>query len=164
MELTPNLLRETFGKFATGVTVMSLSDGEGRALGVTANSFTSVSLEPPLILWCLRCEASIHPLFMENERFAVNILAADSKILSDRQASKHNHVLPEGTYHLAASGVPVLGGAMASLSCRTIRRDAGGDHTIFLAKVEHIQTGQGGDPLLFFGGQYHALAGSGPEV
>ncbi len=158
MTLTENQLRQAFGQFATGVTVMSVADEQGRAHGVTANSFTSVSLQPPLILWCLRIEASIHPLFMDHERFAVNFLARHNRALSDRQAMKENQHLPEGAFDAGPSGVPVLKEAMTSLLCRTVRRDAGGDHTIFLAEVEQILDGPGTDPLLFFGGRYHALA------
>lgn len=160
MKLTTEELRSTFGKFATGITVISVADGPSRALGVTANSFTSVSLEPPLILWCLRRQASIHQLFMQQDHFAVNILASASRALSDRQASREHHVLPQDKFHLTSSGVPVLGEAMASLICRTIRRDDGGDHTIFLAEVEQCLSGEGEDPLLFFDGQYCNLAPS----
>ena len=157
MSLSPNQLRKTFGKFATGVTIMSIIDEDGEALGVTANSFTSVSLEPPLILWCLRCEASIHSVFMKKDLFSVNVLAEGNKYLSDRQASKDNQVLPAGSFRKTASGVPVLVEAMTSLECRTIRRDDGGDHTIFLAAVENIEEGRGGNPLLYFESKYRVL-------
>lgn len=157
MSLSPNQLRKTFGKFATGVTIMSILDEDGEALGVTANSFTSVSLEPPLILWCLRCEASIHSVFMEKDLFSVNVLAEGNKYLSDRQASKDNQVLPAGSFRKTESGVPVLVESMTSLVCRIIRRDDGGDHTILLAAVENIEEGRGGKPLLYFESKYRVL-------
>lgn len=157
MTLSPDALRQACGNFATGVTVMTVLDGQGRALGVTANSFTSVSLEPPLVLWCLRKEASIHPVFMESGRFGVSILAADQAELSNRQAARDSQVLAAGQYSLSEDSVPLISGAVTSLVCRTVRRDEGGDHTIFLAEIEKIIDGTGDEPLLFFKGGYHQL-------
>jgi len=157
MVLQPETLRDALGRFATGVTIMSTQGSDGQAYGVTVNSFVSVSLEPPLILWCLRRGATIHDVFENNDYFAVNILDAASKAESARYAACGRVPLPEANSSISHRGIALMKNAMTSFECQTIRRDDGGDHTILLARVLDIHEGRSGDPLVFFQGGYWQL-------
>ncbi len=156
--MTAEEIRGALGHFATGVTVMSIRDDSGRAIGVTANSFTSVSLEPPLILWCLRCRAAVHPVFAGNELFAVNFLDAISEASSINYARRGQNIISDDELTLSKRGVPLMKSALSSLECKTIRRDDGGDHSIFLAQILEIHEGRRGEPLVFYKGGYRQLA------
>ena len=158
MVLTPENIRGALGRFATGVTVMSVCDDAGQAIGVTANSFVSVSLEPPLVLWCLRRRAAVHPVFFSRELFAVNFLDGRSEDNSARYAQRGQNVLPGDQLNWSRRGVPLMNSALASLECETVRRDDGGDHTIFLARILDIHEGHEGEPLVFYKGRYRKLA------
>ncbi len=157
MAVEPKSLRSALGRFATGVTIMSVCAPDGRAYGVTVNSFVSVSLEPPLILWCLRREAGIHDVFESNDRFAVNILGGGSADASARYAMRGRILLEESDFSCRGCGVPLLKNALTSFECRTLRRDNGGDHTILLARVLDIHEGPDDEPLVFYRGGYRQL-------
>lgn len=154
--------RSTMGLFATGVTVVTARVGQ-QVRGMTANSFTSVSLHPPLLLICVDRSASMHPLLEVADAFVVNILAADQRPVSDAFARRGDHDDAMGgmPYRAGALGAPILDGVLAWAECRVEARHAAGDHTIIVGRVEGLSVERPGvDPLLFFSGGYRALGGA----
>ncbi|NUR91882.1 MAG: flavin reductase family protein [Nonomuraea sp.] len=145
-------LREAFGQFATGVAVVTTATAGGERAGVTVNSFTSVSLDPPLVLWCLSDRAPSAPLFLRAGRFAVNVLAAGQDDLSRRFATPSADKFA-GVELLPRSPLPLLAGALAGFVCRTVRVHDGGDHHIFVGAVERYERADG-EPLVFHSGRY----------
>lgn len=146
-------LRRALGQFATGVTVITTRAGDGRRVGLTANSFTSLSLDPPLVLWCLGKAAPSMSEFVECDHFAVNVLAADQHHLS-RQFSTPSIDKFDGIEVIdGVGGVPLLNGAIARFTCRHVRHHDGGDHVIFIGEVEQYEALEG-EPLVFHSGFY----------
>jgi flavin reductase (DIM6/NTAB) family NADH-FMN oxidoreductase RutF len=157
-------LRRVLGSFVTGVTVVTTTDDEGRFHGVTANSFSSVSLDPPLVLWSQAVKSLSHPVFYKAESFAVNILAEDQIELSKRFAKSSPEKFAGIDLDIGADGVPLLRGCSARLQCRVVSRLPGGDHTIYVGEVHAIDRDER-KPLVFGGGKYlltgpHDLADS----
>ncbi|GLX11326.1 flavin reductase family protein [Microbispora sp. NBRC 16548] len=152
-------LREALGQFATGVAVVTTATPNGERAGVTVNSFSSVSLDPPLVLWCLSDRAPSAPVFLRAGRFAVNILAAGQDELSRRFATPAPDKFAGVDVLATPTGLPMLAGTLATFSCRTVTVHAGGDHHIFVGEVEHHQR-SGGEPLLFHSGRYREFASS----
>jgi flavin reductase (DIM6/NTAB) family NADH-FMN oxidoreductase RutF len=146
-------LRRTLGTFVTGVTVMTTVDEVGRFHGITANSFSSVSLDPPLVLWSQAVSTRSHPVFFIAERFAVNILAEDQIELSNRFAKSFQEKFAGLEVDIGLGGVPLLRGCSAWLQCRVFSRIPGGDHTIYLGEVHSIDRAER-KPLVFGNGQY----------
>lgn len=146
-------LRHVLGSFVTGVTVITALDALGRPHGLTANSFSSVSLEPPLILWSQSLTAPSHPVFREAERFVVNILADDQVAISNQFARSGADKFAGCATEPGLGGVPMLKGCSAYLECRKIDSFPGGDHIVFLGEVERIER-TGRHPLVFGGGRY----------
>jgi flavin reductase (DIM6/NTAB) family NADH-FMN oxidoreductase RutF len=154
----PELFREVFGRFATGVAVITSAGTTGRG-GMTANALCSLSLEPLMVLVCFENRARTLPIVREAGRFAINLLASDQERLAGVFASK----LPEAekldhVAHRLEHGMPVIDGALAWATCDLSELIAGGDHTIAIGAVLSMGLG-GGEPLLWYGGRYHALAG-----
>ena len=152
----PELFREVFGRFATGVAVIT-SIGASSAGGMTANALCSLSLEPLLALVCFENQARTLPIVRESGRFGVNILAAGQEHLAGVFASK----LPEsekldGVDHRIENGVPIISGALAWAACELRELIAGGDHTIAIGEVVALGLG-GGEPLLWYAGRYSRL-------
>ena len=153
------LFRDVMGGFATGVTVVTVNvDGEPR--GMTANAVLSLSLDPPLVVVCVQRSGSMHELFDRADAFAVNILAADQRPISDLFAS---HGKPEEemggfAYRTGASGAPVLEGTLGFSECRITERFEGGDHTIVIGEAFEVGFGANdAAPLLFHRGGYRLL-------
>jgi flavin reductase len=152
------VLRAVLGRFATGVTVVAAGGDEPR--GMTANSFTSVSIEPPLVLVCVNRNASIHRAVLESGSFAVSVLSARQEHVARYFA---DHSRPRGDAEFGAvdwspaprTGAPVLDGALAWLDCALAACYDGGDHVIFLGSVLASGSGSAHDALLFFGGSFH---------
>jgi flavin reductase (DIM6/NTAB) family NADH-FMN oxidoreductase RutF len=164
-------LRRVLGAFVTGVTVVTTTDDEGEFHGVTANSFGSVSLDPPLVLWSQAVKTHSHPVFFKAERFAVNVLAEDQMELSNRFAKSSQEKFAGLEVDIGLGGIPLLRGCNAWLQCRAVSRLPGGDHTIYIAEVESIARAVG-RPLVYGNGQYlrtgpldlgEAAASSGPR-
>ncbi|MFO1266922.1 MAG: flavin reductase [Rubrivivax sp.] len=146
-------LRQVLSTFVTGVTVVTTVDREGRRHGVTANSFTSVSLEPPLVLWSQALKAFSHPAFRDAGRFAVNILADDQIALSNRFARAGEDKFGGTPVREGLGGVPLIEGCAAYVECRHHVAHEAGDHMIFVGHVERMaRTGR--RPLAFGGGRY----------
>jgi flavin reductase (DIM6/NTAB) family NADH-FMN oxidoreductase RutF/DNA-binding IclR family transcriptional regulator len=146
-------LRQVLGAFVTGVTVITALDKEGKPHGLTANSFTSVSLDPPLILWSQSLTAPSHPVFREAERFVVNILSDDQVEVSKRFARGGHDKFAGCQTTQGLGGVPLITGCAAYLECRRIDSFPGGDHVVFLGEVERTER-TGKQPLVFGGGRY----------
>jgi flavin reductase (DIM6/NTAB) family NADH-FMN oxidoreductase RutF/DNA-binding MarR family transcriptional regulator len=148
--------RSALGAFATGVTIVTTRDGRGRDIGLTANSFNSVSLDPPMVLWSLAKSARSLPAFLAASHFAVHVLAADQEELSLRFATRGSAKFSGLDLERSASQVPLLRGCSARFQCRTAFRHEGGDHVIFVGAVEAFDQSDR-PPLVFHGGRY-ALA------
>ncbi len=152
--------RDLVGRFATGVTVITVNDG-GIYRAMTANSFTSVSLDPLLILVCVMRDGSIHDPIHEAGSFAVNILAADQRPLAQLFARRGELDGPMGgqPFHVRGTGAPLLEGVLGWFECELWREYDGGDHTIFVGRVVDMDFARPeGTPLMFFGGKYGVLA------
>ena len=155
-------LRQTLGAFVTGVTVVTTVDGSGRFHGLTANSFNSVSLDPPLVLWSQAIKANSHHVFYAADRFAVNILAEDQSDISNRFATSSHEKFATLPIDLGLGGLPLLRGCSARLQCQVVSRIAGGDHTIYVGQVCSVERSER-RPLAFGNGRYLRVAGYGGE-
>ncbi len=156
MPVDPLEFRRALGCFATGVTVITVVDEQGRPRGLTANAFSSLSLDPTLILVCVDHRSDTFPVMSTSEVFAVNILSEDQREISQRFAGKGEDKFAGISYHTGETGAPIIDGALAVLECRTHEKHIAGDHTIFIGNVSSIQHGPG-QPLLFFRGNYASL-------
>lgn len=155
--------RTLVGRFATGVTVITVNDG-GEYRAMTANSFTSVSLEPLLVLICVTHDASMHGPIHEAGTFAVSLLAADQRPVAELFARRGELTEPMGgvPFHVGGTGAPLVDGALGCLECEVWREYDGGDHTIFVGRVVDMDFSRPDDgPLLFFAGRYRTIAGEG---
>ena len=149
----PKELRRALGRFATGVTIVTTCAADGRLEGLTANSFSSVSLDPPLVLWSLDRSARSLPRFMAAKWFAVNVLGSHQQTLSTRFARPLPDKFAGIGYTPGLGGCPVLDDGLAHFECSVFNRVNAGDHVIFLGKVERL-THRDGEPLLYSSGQY----------
>jgi len=146
--------RAALGLFATGVTVVTVRAADGGLVGLTANSFNSVSLDPPLVLWSLARRAGSMPVFTRGSHYAINILAADQKDLAQRFATRDIDRFAGVDWREGAGGAPVLAGAVAVFECANRSRYEEGDHVIFVGEVERCTARSGAQPLIFHGGRY----------
>jgi flavin reductase (DIM6/NTAB) family NADH-FMN oxidoreductase RutF/DNA-binding IclR family transcriptional regulator len=146
-------LRRCLGAFVTGVTVITTLDDEGRAYGMTANSFNSVSLDPPLIVWSIRTNASSFAVYSKARRFVVNILSEDQIDISNRFAKSGPDRFDGVATSPGIDGLPLIDACAAQLECRTEATYPGGDHLLFLGRVERI-VGSARKPLAFGAGKY----------
>lgn len=145
-------LRNALGRFATGVTVVTTS-AAGKREGMTANSFSALSLDPPLVLWSIVRRAPSLPNFLAAGRFAINVLHASQAALSHRFATPQKDKFEGVEIESGLHGLPLLPGALASFECRTEQAIDGGDHILFVGRVQRIRYAEG-DPLIFSGGRY----------
>ena len=149
--------RTALGMFATGVTIVTARARTGEPVGLTANSFNSVSLAPPLVLWSLARSAGSMPAFETGSHYAVHILAAEQHALAERFAKKGIVDRFEGvTFEEGAGGAPILAGSAAIFECFNRSRYEEGDHVIFVGEVERCSARPGAQPLIFHGGRYFA--------
>jgi flavin reductase (DIM6/NTAB) family NADH-FMN oxidoreductase RutF len=159
----PNALafRQALGQFATGVTVVSVEYEPGKIHGMTANSFTSVSLNPFLVLVCVDHRALMLPFLHEQKRFGVSVLKEHQQAISEFFAQPGQNEDVEDRLNIrfrrSPSGVPMLDGTLAQLSCNVAASYVSGDHTIFLGQVETVDISEG-RPLLFFRGRYTQIS------
>jgi flavin reductase (DIM6/NTAB) family NADH-FMN oxidoreductase RutF len=147
--------RSALGMFATGVTIVTARSAAGKLLGLTANSFNSVSLEPPLVLWSLARAAGSLAAFSTGSHYAINILAADQKELARRFAAKGPRRWLGVAYEEGAGGAPLIAGAAACFECFNRSRYEEGDHVIFVGEVERCSHRPEASPLLYHGGQFY---------
>ena len=141
--------------FATGVTIVTARTPAGVLVGLTANSFNSVSINPPLVLWSLSQAASSMAALSTGSHYAINILSADQKELAERFASRREDRWKDVAFTEGASGAPLLDGAAATFECFNRSRYEEGDHVIFVGEVERCSHRAGAAPLLFHGGKFY---------
>ena len=146
--------RAALAMFATGVTIVTARTAEGEPIGLTANSFNSVSINPPLVLWSLSRQAGSMPAFARGSHYAINILAADQRALAERFSSKDIARFDGVAHGAGVSGMPLLDGAAAAFECFNRSRYEEGDHVIFVGEVEACTRRAGASPLIFHGGRY----------
>ncbi len=156
MALDPRDIRNVMGHFATGVTVITTKDKTEKPFGLTVNSFTSLSLNPPLVVVCIDRTVDCYPCFEESKLFAVNILSEEQEELSRRFATKGIEKFEGIKWHRGKNSVPLLDGTLGALECNVAQSYEGGDHTIYLGEIV-TATAFGDRPLLFFKGKYHRL-------
>lgn len=157
--IPPDDFRRVLGHFATGVTIVTTCDADGRPTGLTASAFTSVSLDPPLILICVSHKSQSYPALMERGRFAVNFLRREHEEISRRFATTRLDKFDGIAYQVSEFGVPVLADALAHVECVTVNRHVEGDHTVIIGRVEGAGS-TSGEPLLYYRGQYVRLGGA----
>jgi flavin reductase (DIM6/NTAB) family NADH-FMN oxidoreductase RutF len=147
--------RTALGMFATGVTIVTARAPDGSLVGLTANSFNSVSLSPPLVLWSLSQAASSMAAFRTGSHYAINILRADQQALAQRFSSRHPDRFADVAFVEGQSGAPLLTGTVASFECFNRSRYVEGDHVIFVGEVERCSHQAGASPLLYHGGKFY---------
>jgi len=147
--------RTALGMFATGVTIVTARSPEGALVGLTASSFNSVSLAPPLVLWSLAQTASTMTAFAKGSHYAINILAADQQALALRFASRTADRFADVDFSIGQTGAPLITGSVASFECFNRSQYVEGDHVIFVGEVEHCSCSAGAAPLLYHGGKFY---------
>ena len=152
----PFLFRQLLGRFATGVTILTVATPDGRPLGMTANSLASVSLNPPLLSVCVDHQAEMHDAILASPEFVVNVLASAQEALARRFSDQHEDRFDGVGYHRSAEGLILLDGALAHIECERYANYPGGDHTIVLGRVTGGSTADG-RPLLYYRGGYATL-------
>ena len=155
-EHDPRDFRNALGLFATGVTIVTTKTLAGEAIGLTANSFSSVSLSPPLVLWSLSLRSPNLPNFLQATHFAINVLACDQIQLSQRFSRPIANKFEGVAHGFGVHGMPLINGAAAQFECRTEARHYSGDHVIFIGHVLHYSYAE--RPVLgYFRGRYAAI-------
>jgi len=158
--ISPTLFRRVMGSFPTGITVLTVERQPGQVHGMTANSFTSVSLEPLLILVCIDHNARLLSYLKEQRRFGVNILNETQQLLSEHFAKPQLDPAEEARlgihFRWTESGIPLLQEGLAHLGCNVVGEYAAGDHTIFVAEVGSLELNEG-QPLLYLRGKYRSI-------
>ena len=164
VNLKPELLRETLGLFPTGIAVVTAKAADGALYGVTVNSFSSVSLDPPLVLFSL--SRGLHTLaaLLSAEAFAIHFLREDQQHLSARFAKSSSNKWEGLRRRAGVTGSPVLEPALALLECCLYAQYDGGDHVILVGRITHIEKDTGGNPLVFFRGRYHTIGSAAPAL
>lgn len=157
MTVDPDTFRSVLGRFASGVTVVTVRDDSGRDHGMTVNAFCSLSLVPPLVLICVDRSASMHETLLVVPHFAVSILAAQQEPLSRKFSNAEEHLRFDGTgYSRGRTGAALLDDALAHLECRRVDQRVAGDHTIVIGEVE-TAVAHARRPLLYYRGGYAQL-------
>lgn len=149
-------LRAALGGFATGVTIATCRAANGAPVGLTVNSFNTLSLDPPMVLWSLRLASPSLAAFDAAPHFAINVLAESQVELSRRFASAFTDKFDDGLWGEGVGGVPVLAGCAATFECERAVQQAAGDHRLYLGRVV-VATAQAVPPLVYHAGRYHLL-------
>ncbi len=148
--------RQALGQFATGVTVITTRLADGSFRGLTASSFNSVSLEPPLVLWSLATGANSLPIFSGNSHYVINVLSAEQGHLAKLFSTRGEDPFGVAEFELSRTGQPILKGCSAWFECHNRSRYPEGDHVIFVGEVEHCEFSPQ-PPLVFHGGKFRGL-------
>lgn len=151
----PRQFRNALGRFATGVTVITTCTPDGKREGLTANSFSALSLDPPLVLWSIVRKSASLPGFLAAGHFAINVLSSTQADLSHRFATPHPDKFEGVDVEAGLADCPLLPGALASFECSTEQTVEGGDHILFIGRVRQVRWNDG-DPLVFSSGRYCA--------
>ena len=158
MTVAPRSFRDALARFASGVCVITATDAGGLPIGITISAFTSLSLEPPLVLFCIGMNSANLPAWIAAQRFSVNVLSAGQEALSDSFASARDNKFAGVPGTTGDNGCFQIAGALATLECRRTALHAAGDHYIVIGQVERIALGADAPPLLRFRGRYRTLA------
>jgi len=151
--------RSVLGRFASGVTILTARDASGGDHGMTASAFSSLSLDPPLVLFCVDHSASMHGLLLEHPTIGINVLSSEQEPHSRRFASEQDDRFDGIAFTRGENGVVLLDAALAHMECRIIEHHEGGDHTIFVAEIERAAPqATDGRPLLYYRGGYAQLS------
>jgi flavin reductase (DIM6/NTAB) family NADH-FMN oxidoreductase RutF len=154
--IDPDTFRSVLGRFASGVTIVTARDDAGVDHGMTVSAFCSLSLDPPLVLLCVDHAASMYELLLTHPQFGISILSSNQEAYSRRFADPDSDRFDGIAYSRGESGVVLLEESLAHLECRVTEHYEGGDHTIFIAEVEHAEP-RDGRPLLYYRGGYAQL-------
>jgi flavin reductase (DIM6/NTAB) family NADH-FMN oxidoreductase RutF len=154
--VTSEEFRRACGRFATGVTIATVLDAQGLPHGLTVNSFTSVSLDPPLISICLGHAVTVIDAFRESKYFGINVLLDEQQALSDRFARKGEDRFNGVEWYRGETGAPLLPGVLAAIECEQRQRFTAGDHDVFVAEMVGAKVTEGA-PLLYFASRYRKL-------
>jgi len=157
MTLDQKEFRNSLGNFATGVAIVTVDCKDKGDLGLTINSFSSVSLDPPLILWSINRNSDLFETFIGTESFTINILNENQQTLSNQFSKKGEHSLEEYDWERTKNGCKFVPESLVHFDCDTFEQLDGGDHIIFVGKVNHFEN-RGGRPLLFAQGQYKQIS------
>lgn len=149
--------RQCLGQFTTGVTVVTCADAKGQPCGITANSFSSVSLDPPLVLWNIAKSSNSLHAYLEASHFAIHVLTSTQETLSSHFAKSDHTLFDDIEYTASEYGAPLFAGCLARLECSTHQIHDCGDHYIIIGQVDRYNFDDEA-PLLFFGGGYRSLA------
>ncbi len=149
-------LRNALGRFATGVCLITTVTEEGVPMALTANSFSSVSLDPPLVLWNLQDSSDVYDIFATPKHFAINVLALEQQDLSNQYAKKGQHEIEAAHFDAGKFGAPIIKNALVSFECELETTHPGGDHLIIVGRILDMQE-RAGEPLLFYAGGYREL-------
>jgi flavin reductase (DIM6/NTAB) family NADH-FMN oxidoreductase RutF len=161
-EFDTHHFRSALSQFATGVTVITTRLPDGRFFGLTASSFNSVSLDPPLVLWSLAQGASSMPVFTGNSYYVINVLAGDQAALAERFAMRIDNRFEGVEFHLSHTGLPILKGGAAWFECHNRSRYPEGDHVIFVGEVERCDA-LPKPALVFHGGKFVSTTANGSQ-
>ncbi len=159
--MDPTQYRQALGSFATGITVISAPGPGGTPIGITANSFNSVSIDPPLVLFSLKRRSYSLQAFLDSETFAVNILREDQQDLCDRFAQAREDKWSSVGYDIWDTGCPILHDALAKFECRIRHTYEGGDHIIIVGEVVRFEYDPNGKPLVYWRGKFQPMAPDG---
>ena len=157
MPVTSADFRSALSRFASGVSVVTTKDSEGKLYGITVSAFCSVSLDPPLVLICIEKITGSHHAFRESGRFTVNILSSEDGAISEHFASLVEDKFASVDFGIDEHGVPLLPNSLATLQCKLFKALDGGDHSIFLGEVEHVIV-RDAKPLIYFRSDYHTVS------
>lgn len=148
-------LRDAFGRFSTGITVVTVASEDG-AIGITANSFSSLSLDPALVLWSPAKSSKRFKYFAEPKHFAIHVLGEENKDICEKFA-RYDWSFEGIDHELNAHGVPLIQNCLARFECRHVDTYPGGDHVIVVGQVENVEM-RDGNPLAFYAGKYGSVA------
>ncbi|OIK10747.1 oxygenase [Bacillus sp. MUM 116] len=148
-ETNQDLFKQIMGDYPTGVTIVTTTKEDGTPVGLTVNSFASVSLEPLMVLWSIDHRSSLLKDFKEGGKFAVHVLAEEQVELCKTFATKHDDRFSTCDWKLSSNGLPIIDGALGVFECKTFKDIEAGDHTVFIGEVTDLQINKGKDPMLY---------------
>ena len=151
--------RDAMGSFATGICAVTANNAGGEAIGMTVNSFSSLSLDPPLVLVCLGVESARSQAIINSGRFNISVLSDQQMDVSNHFAQPGQGLAADGMVETGANGAPVVPGSLAQIECDVEAKHPGGDHVILVGRVTRLTTDPGGEPVLYFRGRYSKVDG-----
>lgn len=157
MTISKDEFKASLGRFASGVTVVTTKDTDGKLHGLTVSAFCSVSLKPPLILVCIHKQTGSYHAFEKSKQFVVNILSAEQEHISNQFAKQHEDKFEGIPFQKGLEDLPVLEDCLVNLECRLKHSYDGGDHTIFVGEIQRTHVSEG-NPLTYFQGNYHRIS------